>query len=142
MEKKRVFLGGTCNESTWRDILIKLIKPYIEYFNPVVDNWTEEAYQNEMREKEIDDFQLYVITPKMTGVFSIAEAVDASNKVPDKTIFCVLLQDDDKVFTEGQMKSLEKVGEMIDANGGHYFTNLYETAIYLIANCDYSITNI
>lgn len=31
---KRVFLGGTCNESTWRDELIKKLK--IDYFNPVV----------------------------------------------------------------------------------------------------------
>ncbi len=35
---KKVFLGGTCNESTWRDRLIKLLK--INYFNPVVKDWT------------------------------------------------------------------------------------------------------
>jgi len=37
----RVFLGGTCNKSTWRQRLIKLLK--IDYFNPVVDDWNEEA---------------------------------------------------------------------------------------------------
>lgn len=31
---KKVFLSGTCNESTWRDELIKLLE--IDYFNPVV----------------------------------------------------------------------------------------------------------
>lgn len=142
MPKKKVFLGGTCNESTWRTTLIKLIDPYMNYFNPVVDDWTEEAYQKELDAKEISDFQLYVITPKMAGVFSIAEVVDASNKIPDKTILCILLQDDDVIFTEGQIKSLDKVGEMVNKNGGQCFTNLYETAIYLVANCDYSLENL
>jgi len=31
----KVFLGGTCNESTWRDELIPMLE--IDYFNPVVD---------------------------------------------------------------------------------------------------------
>ena len=44
---KKVFLGGTCNESTWRDKLIKMLE--IDYFNPVVDDWTEECYQEELR---------------------------------------------------------------------------------------------
>jgi len=44
---KEVFLGGTCNGSKWRDILIPRLK--ISYFNPVVDNWTEEDYQKELK---------------------------------------------------------------------------------------------
>lgn len=38
---KRVFLGGTCNDSTWRDNLIQQLE--IDYFNPVVPDWTEDA---------------------------------------------------------------------------------------------------
>lgn len=38
----KVFLGGTCANTTWREELIKLIKG-ISYFNPVVDDWTLEA---------------------------------------------------------------------------------------------------
>lgn len=115
----KVFLGGTCNESTWRDKLIKKLK--IDYFNPVVDDWNEEAFQRELIEKEECDFLLFVITPKMTGVYSIAEVIDASNKVPDKTIFCYLTDDGDKSFDTGQIKSLDKVGEMVDDNGGIWF---------------------
>ena len=36
---KKVFLGGTCNDSLWREELIKKLE--IDYFNPVVDDWTE-----------------------------------------------------------------------------------------------------
>lgn len=35
---KRIFLGGTYNDSTWRDILMpELDKTDYDYFNPVVD---------------------------------------------------------------------------------------------------------
>ena len=125
-KKKKVFLGGTCNESTWREKLIPMLK--IDYFNPVVDDWTEDCYQKELEEKETADYQLYVITPKMTGVFSIAEVVDASNKIPEKTIFCYLKNDDGKSFDQGQCKSLDKVKEMISKNGGTVCETLEEVA--------------
>ncbi len=125
----KVFLGGTCNESMWRDELIELLK--IEYFNPVVDDWTPECMAEEIRQREICDFVLYVITPKMTGVYSIAEAVDDSNKRPDKTLFCFYLADEDSVFSEGQIKSLETVSKMIVGNGGFYFGSIVEVAKFL-----------
>ena len=47
--KNKVFLGGTCNESTWRNELIPLLK--IDYFNPVVEDWTPECQAEEERQK-------------------------------------------------------------------------------------------
>ena len=131
---KKVFLGGTCNESTWRDKLIKMLE--IDYFNPVVDNWTEECYQEELRQREICDYCLYVITPRMKGVYSIAEVVDDSNKRPEKTIFCIVTADfsdtgDIIMFDEQQLKSLDKVGVMVQNNGGKYFRTLREVAKFL-----------
>ena len=131
---KKVFLGGTCNGSTWRNGLIEILE--IDYFNPVVEEWTEEYYQEELRQREICDYCLYVITPRMTGVYSIAEVVDDSNKRPEKTIFCVLTADiNDKgefmMFNEGQLKSLDKVGAMVEKNGGKYFMTLREVAKFL-----------
>ena len=125
---KKVFLGGTCNDSTWRDELIPMLN--IDYFNPVVDDWTEECYLEELTQRKACDYCLYVITPDMTGVYSIAEVVDDSNKRPNKTIFCVL-NSIDKPFTEGQMRSLDRVGKMVEGNGGKYFTGLEEVANYL-----------
>ena len=114
---KKVFLGGTCNESTWRDRLIEMLE--IDYFNPVVDDWTEECYQEELRQREICDYCLYVITPRMKGVYSIAEVVDDSNKRPEKTIFCLLTADVDDtgkviMFDVGQLRSLDRVGRMVE----------------------------
>jgi hypothetical protein len=34
--KNKVFLGGTCENTTWRKELIDNLK--VDYFNPVVDN--------------------------------------------------------------------------------------------------------
>jgi len=94
----KVFLGGTANKSNWRDYIIPKLK--INYFNPIVDDWNEAAYKKELYEREHCDFCIYVITPKMTGVYSIAEVIDDSNKRPNKTLFCILTKDGctEKIF--------------------------------------------
>ena len=127
--RKKVFLGGTYNESNWRMKVINNIN--IDYFNPVVDNWTEDCYLRELEERETCDYCLYVITPKMTGVYSIAEVIDDSNKRPDKTIFCFITKDGDNVFTKEQIKSLDKTGIMVKNNGGKYFNDLEQVIDYL-----------
>lgn len=115
MKTKKVFLGGTCNESNWREKIIKNIK--IDYFNPVVKDWTPECQEEEIKQRNICDFVLYVITPKMTGVYSIAEVIDDSNKRPNSTIFCYLKLDESKYFEINQCKSLDMVGKMVEKNG-------------------------
>lgn len=116
---------------------------HIDYFNPVVDDWNEEAYEEELRQRELCDYCLYTITPKMLGYYSIAEVIDDSNKRPDKTIFCVLpyeieFKQNDitgepvcKFFTKEQFYSLNRIGEMVERNGGKYFCSLEEVADYL-----------
>jgi len=135
---KKVFLGGTCAETVWREKLISMLK--IDYFNPVVPDWTEECMKQERYEREHDDYCLYVITPSMQGVYSIAEVIDDSNKRPQKTIFAYLEEDvhkyehiyeEVKKFSKAQIKSLDQVGKMVERNGGKYFTSLEEVAEYL-----------
>jgi|GEM_PF-1388705 len=128
-KKKKVFLGGTCNNSTWRDLLISMLK--IGYFNPVVDDWTPECMVEECKQREECDYCLYVITPKMHGVFSIAEVVDDSNKRPEKTLFCFLEEDDGLTFDNDEIKSLRAVAIMVIENGGKVFQNLDSIAIWL-----------
>lgn len=127
LKKKKVFLGGTCNNSTWRNTLIPMLN--IEYFNPVVPNWTPECQKEEIKQRKICDYSLYVITSEMTGVYSIAEVVDDSNKRPKKTILCVIKDN----FTDNQIKSLESVKRMVSNNGAKVFDTLEEVANYLNA---------
>jgi len=126
---KKVFLGGTCNGSKWRDSFIPELK--LAYFQPQSDEWTPAMMTEEIKERAECDFCLYVITPKMTGVYSIAEVVDDSNKRPGKTIFCYLTVDEQHLFSAAQIKSLEQTGKLIRANGATFLKDLAETADYL-----------
>ena len=126
---KKVFLGGTCNGSKWRDSLIPKLK--IDYFQPQTDEWTPEMMEEELRQREVCDFCLCVITPKMTGFYSVAEVVDDSNKRPEKTIFSFLNEDDGSTFSEHQQKSLEQTAKKIIANGAKFLKTFDEIAEYL-----------
>ena len=128
---KKVFLGGTCNGSSWREELIPMLK--CEYFNPVVKDWTPECQEEERRQKVICDCQLYVITARMRGVFSIAEVVDSSNKAPENTILCIITEDnyDGHSFFDFEKKSLNAVKELVKSNGAYVFDSLEEVAEFI-----------
>lgn len=63
----------------------------------------------------------------MSGVYSIAEAVEDSNKKPKKTIFCYL----EEGFEESQVKSLRAVANLVKANGARVFNSLEGIVEYL-----------
>lgn len=110
----KIFLGGTCNNSTWRDELIPMLENIgVNYFNPVVDVWDENAQKEEIKQREICDIVLYTITKEIFGVYSIAEVVDDSNKRPEKTILCILYNG----FDADQQRSLKSVARLVKNNG-------------------------
>lgn len=133
-QTKRVFLGGTCNNSLWREDLIPLL--HINHFNPVVKDWTPECQAKEIQERQECDYVLYVLTPRMTGVYSVAEVVDDSNKRTQKTVLCVLPTDTDEMgtlmeFGKVQTKSLEAVKKMVTNNKAKVCGTLQEVADFL-----------
>lgn len=123
----KVFLGGTCANSEWRNKLIPMLK--IDYFNPVVKNWNEQARQREIYERENSDYVLYVLT-RAYSTYSIAEVVDDSNKRPNKTICCIF-SEEDYPLTKQELKHLNQVGKLVERNGGKYFHSLKEVAKFL-----------
>lgn len=124
-----VFLGGTVNKSTWRDELIPMLK--VNYYNPVCDNWTPEKQQEEIEVRQKATYVLYVLTPRLTGYYSIAEVVDDSNKRPEKTILCILDKDGEFEFTDFQKRSMGAVSDLVKNNGGHVCASLEEIADFL-----------
>ena len=133
----RIFLGGTCNETTWRNDLISVLNQ-LDYFNPVVEDWTSECQEIEMDEKENKcDVHLYVITSQMTGVFSIAEVIDSVHNKTKKTILHVLPEG----FDEGQLKSLKAVVNLVKLRGGIAYidSDLMRTA--RVINNSFKTTN-
>lgn len=125
----KIFLGGTCNGSSWRDLLIQKLNQ-IEYFNPVVEDWTKECQSIEINEKENKcNVHFYCITSAMTGVFSIAEVVDSVHNYTKITILQVIPDG----FTEGQLRSLEAVVDLVNSRGGIAYidANLYRSSLLL-----------
>lgn len=78
-EPHKFFLGGTCVGRDWRKELIpELRKRKYKFFNPVVPDWTPECKAIEDTEKsEKCDTHLYILTPEMKGVYSVAEVVNS-----------------------------------------------------------------
>ncbi len=113
----RIFLGGTCNGTTWREDLKEGAAhlPYIGYFDPIVENWTEANRTIEDVEKRIKcNVHLYVITSEMTGVFSIAEAI-ASTSAGITTIIQVRTEG----FEEFQLTSLRAFKDLAKSMGAY-----------------------
>lgn len=137
----KVFLGGTCNGSLWRAELIK--KLTCEFFDPVVDDWNEEAQLEEDKQKRDCTHNLFVITPKMTGVFAIAEVVEWAVKswavhwkfdgpYPCKVMFCLLTDfEHDSEFSDSQLKSLQAVKDLLIRYNANIYHSLDDVADYL-----------
>lgn len=111
MSDSVVFLGGTCNDDPWREEVMKILdERNVPYFNPVVKDWNQEAQRREeMIKKSVGTIQLYVITSRMTGVFSIAEVVASACEDPDRTALGVCRDG----FTDGHVQSLEAVSKLV-----------------------------
>lgn len=121
----KVFLGGTCNESNWRDEYIeRLDKEGYTSFNPVVDDWDDEAQALEEQAKKECDVLLFTITPKMSGVFSIAEVTERAIINPTRTIFNVIAGDGKYQFNQNQLDSLIAVGKLVTKYGGYFCSGL------------------
>lgn len=127
MDNEKWFLGGTCAETTWRDELMPLLdKANIKYFNPVVKDWTPECQAIEEDEKNNKcNVHLYVITPEMQGVYSIAEIINSCwqavlyGTTVNKVYFYIL--DPDNKFSKGQLKSLNATIRLCNDIGENKF---------------------
>lgn len=133
----RIGLFGTTCDSVWREELInKLDLNNISYFNPVVDDWTEDCIEIENKEKKIDDILLFVITPELHGLYSIAEVTHASDTIKQRCVFCPLKEYGGKTFDLSQWKSIKAICKLLEENNTRIFYSLDKTAEYLnrIAN--------
>lgn len=134
----RIFLGGTCADTTWRDELIPLLEQnHIDYFNPVVKDWTPECQAIEEEEKNRKcDVHLYVITKEMMGTYSIAEIIHSAHLANmygtsvNECVFCVL---DEGTWQKHERKSFEAIMKLVlniaPRNAiAKYVTNMQEVA--------------
>jgi hypothetical protein len=119
----KVFIGGGLGADS--DILNQLKSELkIEHFDPNTLPSDFHSFKIAKAEWESCDYCLYVISPLMKGFDQIVNVVDDSNKRPNKTLYCFLLEDRGNKFTEHQIKSLKAIGEMIMKNGASWFESL------------------
>lgn len=135
MNRVKVFLGGTCS-SQWRDKFIPLMDMNkFDLYNPIVDDWTEECYQNELIAKRDSEVGLFVITPKIEGVYSIFEVCSEAHKYQflsnKKIIFCCLDNDDGKTFNEGMQRGFDRIKRELAALGVVICDSLEEVVAFL-----------
>lgn len=117
--------------SGWRDELSELLNGNVDAFNPVVDDWNEEAAALEIEKRKTSDIVLYVLTPESNGTYSIAEVVQDSNIRPLRTVLVVLDGYGGKAFSKHDAKAFRKIAEMVNRNGASSFTTLAATADFL-----------
>ena len=138
----RIFLGGTCADTTWREELMPILENnHIEYFNPVVKDWTLECQVIEEDEKNNKcDIHLYVITKEMMGTYSIAEIINSAwqavvyGTTVNFVVFAVL---DEGTWQKHEIKSFNAIMEMVKHIAPHnsltcYVKNMEELVIYFM----------
>ena len=133
----KVFLGGSCGDTTWRtDLIPHLEQNEIEYFNPVVEDWNDEAFKKEQEEKAYAATLLFVLSPRTANVYSIAEMV---NLIRDERRVIVVFVENDgdksidpfsKVAFSNIQKDMEKFKNAIFAS----FKSFNDDAIEFIIN--------
>ena len=80
-------------------------KNYLDIFNPVVEDWNESARQKELKFKEDCNLQIYVLTPRIKGIYSIAEIMAAIHKSKDSLL--IGFAEDGQVFNEEMVYSIK-----------------------------------
>lgn len=121
----RVFLGGTCNGTDWRDKVIPQLQ--VGFFNPFITGreWTEGDKDNELLERRsLCSHMLYVITPMTKGLYAVAELMEDSIQKSNRTVVCFLKEDGGKTFDEQQWNSIESIMEMVKQYHDKVFTDL------------------
>lgn len=115
----------------------------IDYFNPVVEDWTPECQAEEERQKNKECYiHLYVITPRQTGVFSIAEMIESACNPEVMTVIYIQYEDGGGCMIDKHLKrSLEATAKMAQKHGAFIMNNLNDVATFLNALQDsYPIT--
>lgn len=127
LPRNKIFLGGSCT-SNWRNEIIPALDYYkIDYFNPVVDDWTPECIELENDEKNRKcNIHLYYFDSSMTGTYSVAELVkscydsvaaklddDTGEVFKSKNVDLVLFIVNIDGYSSGQIRSFDAIYSLV-----------------------------
>jgi hypothetical protein len=90
----------------------------VEYFNPVVADWTPEFKALEDAAKAKARVQLYVITPLQRGFYSLVEimhAIAGPDQPEHVFVYFMLVDNDGVAFDDAQQRSIKASIEIIQS---------------------------
>lgn len=114
----QVFLGGSCNPTTWRkDLAVPALKQAsITYYNPQMDDWAPHLVEIEQQAKQHAQLKYFVIDNKTRGVASMVEIAYLASS---RSQIIVVMQDFERGGSiDGNPMS---DSEVVDLNRGHDF---------------------
>jgi hypothetical protein len=130
----QVFLGGSCNPTTWRkDSAIPILEANgVSFYNPQVEDWHEGLVQLEADAKEHSRLLLFVIDGQTRAVASILEATEYT--VAGRELFLVVdnmvdgVEVDGEQITGRQLKDLNRARAYLrDLASRHSNARIFET---------------
>ena len=119
----KVFLGGTCGTSSWRE---SFCDGSIDVFDPVVPDWTPECQLEEDKQKDICTFHLYGLTKEQSGCYTFFEIADSIRK--HKHVVLLVLD----ILQNDKMKStVEKIIKDLEKDSVPIFYDIESCKLYL-----------
>jgi hypothetical protein len=134
-----LFLGGTCGNNHWRKEFTKTltkcgVHPDV-IFDPVVEDWTEEARRAEEEAKaKCSHFLYYLADPKLDGLnvsgFSMLEATIALFDHPATTVVVF----DTEGMAGHSLKAMNQAAKVLKKRfpNGKIFTSAAESLNFLV----------
>ncbi|XP_065829039.1 uncharacterized protein [Oscarella lobularis] len=116
--KYQVFLGGSCNPTTWRqDIVIPILKEEgVSFYNPQVETWHPDLIEIEEKAKDAAEAFFFVIDNQTRAIASMVEVAYLS--ASGKPIILTLIDYPETITIDGTV--LED-GELQDLVRGRIF---------------------
>ncbi|KAG8184235.1 hypothetical protein JTE90_013211 [Oedothorax gibbosus] len=148
--KYQVFLGGSCNPTTWRrDIAIPTFKKIgITYYNPQVAQWGPELIELENQAKQNAEVMFFVIDNQTRSVASMIEAAQVAGT---QRKLILIVNEFEKpgsmvmgeAITEKEFRDLQQghryLQDLVERQGIPVFHNMHHavqcTATILRKNC-------
>jgi hypothetical protein len=138
---KIVFLGGSCNPTTWRkDHLVPLLEELgVSYYNPQIDEWYPELIAIEREAKDNAKIHFFVVNNQTRGMASMIEVAELVSRAffQNNGVHVLVMIDDvptdaheicGEQLTTAAIKDLNRarmyLREIVHLHGGRLFDNL------------------
>ena len=129
----RVFLGGSCNPTTWRkDVAIPILEAAgVSYYNPQVDDWSPELVAIEAKAKEEAETVLFVIDSQTRAIASILEATEMIMSQRDVVLVIDQISDCTEIggqtVTGSELKDLNRARTYLRDLASRHLVGVYPT---------------